>query len=167
MIAPDSSVSRWARALLVGTWASVGAATAHRAAGEAVPLVALVPVAAVTVVAALLLAGRRLSLPLLWLLLALPQVAVHLLAGYLHGHPMAPSAAMLAAHVAGLTVVAIAIAKAEQLWWDTWARTTLAVRVLADVVVPAPATSVPPAPPSPRSHHLLEHVVVRRGPPHS
>ncbi|WP_051485663.1 hypothetical protein [Nocardioides sp. J54] len=166
MIAPTSPLARWGRALAVGCWATLGAVAAHGTAGGQAPLLAVLPVGVATVLVTGVLAGRRLSGTVVVLLLAAPQLAVHLLAGYLHGHDAhLPPAPMLAAHLAGLALVAAGLAHGERLWWEWWAVVSLAVRVLRSAALPATAPLPVAAPARSTAAPLLDHVVVRRGPP--
>lgn len=150
----------------MGLWVVVGAALAHVAqGGGAPPVVALVPVVLASTTGAWWAAARRLRFPTLLVLLGGSQVAVHLLAAYVHGHGMLPSAPMTLTHLASVALVAGAIARAERLWWS-----------LCDLVT-APAgwhlLATPAGPAAPvavgrrtREHgDLLTHAVRRRGPP--
>ncbi|MBM7516687.1 hypothetical protein [Nocardioides nitrophenolicus] len=165
-LAPGSSVARWGRATVVGAWVALLAALAHAvSSGTAPSLVAIVPVAVASAGVVRWWGPRELRFASTWALLAASQVAAHLLASYVHGHAMAPSAAMLAAHLAGLAVVAAGLARADALWWSWWRRVSLIVRTtprpspesLTRLWTPRPAV-VPPC-------GTLAHAVVRRGPP--
>jgi len=145
------------------------AVAAHVAgSGEAPSVVALVPVVAAGAALAWWAAARRIGFAGALVLLALPQLGVHALSGYVHGHQVLPStSAMLAAHVTGLVVVAAGIAAAERLWWAWWARVSFVLRPVfvsrRPVAAPVPPRAAGPA----LQPDLLDHVLVRRGPPFS
>lgn len=169
MPAPGTPLARVVRAAMVSLWATLLALGAHVAgSGEAPPLVALVPVVLGSTALTWLATVRRIGFGSALLLLAVPQVGVHALSAYVHGHSVLPSSVeMVAAHVVGLAVMAGGIALAERLWWAWWRRVAV---VLRPRVLPVPVVRAPR--PAPRvelslAHLLLHHVVVRRGPPFS
>lgn len=154
---------------MVSLWATLLAVGAHVAgSGEAPPLVALVPVVLGSSALTWLATASRIGLGTALVLLAVPQVGVHALSAYVHGHSVLPtSVSMIAAHVVGVAVMAVGIALAERLWWAWWRRVGLVLRTR---VLPVPVARAQQ--PAPRvepllAHLLLDHVVVRRGPPFS
>lgn len=168
MVAPVAPIARLARAGAVSLWATLMAVGAHLAASsQAPPAVVLVPVVAVGAALAWWAAGRRIGFAAALGLLAAPQVGVHVLTGYVHGHELIPSSGMLLAHVVALSVVAAGVALAERLWWAWWQRVAFVLRLdrPASLPVPLPLAPAETQPRLPAS--LLEHVVVRRGPPFS
>jgi hypothetical protein len=164
--APGLPVARLLRALFVGAWVVVGAVAAHAASGGgAPPMVALVPVTAAASALAWWAASRRLQVGTVLALLVLAQVAMHGLSSYLHGHAMVPGAAMLGAHLIALVVLATCLAQVDELWWAWWAR---ASSVLQPAWRPMPVPAAAPTaatPAAPRPAAVLDHVLVRRGPP--
>ncbi|MTB86909.1 hypothetical protein H9L21_08930 [Aeromicrobium senzhongii] len=169
MSAPGAPIARLVRAGAVSLWATLMAVAAHVAgSGEAPSVVALLPVVAAGAGLAWWAAGRRIGFTGALVLLALPQLGVHVVSGYVHGHAIVPSTpAMLAAHAAGLVVVAAGIAVAERLWWSWWARVSFVLRPVHRSRRPV-AAPVPPRAAGPVRHvDLLDHVLVRRGPPFS
>jgi len=166
---PVTAASRVLRATLVTLWGTLLAVGAHVAgSGEAPPAVALVPVAAAVATLTWWATARRIRFGAALVLLALPQLAVHALSGYVHGHDVLPtSMTMVAAHLAGVAVMAAGVAGAERLWWAAWRRVAVVLRpqrtrVRAVWRVPALPTAGPIL-----QTGLLDHVVVRRGPPFS
>lgn len=167
MFSPRSPLARCVRASAIGLWVTLGACVAHLLGdGSMPPLIALVPVVAATVAVAAWSARRRLSVPVALALLAVPQIAVHLLASYIHGHLMVPSLTMITAHVVSIAVTAVSIAQVERVWWSLWEWARRALRGFAVhrvlpvgrpiVLISAGSMSLP---------SRLEHVVSRRGPP--
>lgn len=168
MSTPVAPAPRLLRAGLVTLWGMLLAVGAHVAgSGEAPPAVALVPVAAGVAALTWWATAHRIRFAGALVLLALPQLAVHALSGYVHGHQVLPtSAAMVAAHLAGVALMAAGVAGAERLWWAAWRRVAVVVGPVRSRPRPVTRPVVPsPAPPLVTS--LLDHVVVRRGPPFS
>ncbi len=166
MISPASRIPRLARATLIGGWVTLGSTVAHTAAdGTPAPLVALLPVVLVASGVAWLAAGRRLKPPTILGLLAVPQVGVHLLSGYVHGHQEMLSPAMLSAHVVSVGFTAWTIATIERVWWTYWrsvSRVLQPIRIVPTVVAPPPVLIATRHRPTQR---LLRYVLIRRGPP--
>jgi hypothetical protein len=69
--------------------------------------------------------------------------------------------------VLGLGLVAAGIALAERLWWSWWRHVTFVLRLVRPVAVPVPDALAPRGADPMRPSTLLEHIVVRRGPPFS
>lgn len=166
MSSPGSPLARAVRAALVSLWSCLGAALAHVAGnGEPPPAIALVPVMALGAALAWCTSGRRWGFAAVFGLLALPQIGVHVLAGYVHGHQTMPSGQMALAHVVGLVVVAAAIAQVERRWWSWWDRLMCVVRPVhlarGPIAIPAPMGEGACVP----RGAVLTHVLVRRGPP--
>lgn len=166
MPSPASTMARLVRTLLVGVWVTLGATLGHLAGdGSTPPLAALIPVVSGVASVAWWATRRRLAFSSLVGLLTVPQVAVHLLTDYVHGHLMVPSVSMLAAHAASTVVTAAVIAHGERLWWSLWESWSAHWRVLA---VPAPLVALRPpvmvVAESSASAVPLRHVVTRRGP---
>ena len=166
--APGAPIARLVRAASVSLWATLMAVAAHVAgSGEPPPAVAVVPVVVAGGALAWWASARRIGFVTALGLLAAPQVAVHLLAGYVHGHQVVPGPSMAVAHVLGLVLVAAGIAVAERLWWAWWQRVSFVLRLGHARAVPA-RVPLPCLTTGPVSRvRLLEHVVVRRGPPAS
>lgn len=170
MPAPGAPIARLVRALGVSVLATLMALVAHVAgAGEPPPAVSVVPVVMAGGALAWSAAARRIGLATALALLAAPQLGVHLLAAYVHGHaPMPSSARMLLAHAVGVAVVGAAIATADRLWWASWQRVAAVMRL-------AHPDALPPSGAAPARRRvlrglepeLLAHVLVRRGPPFS
>ncbi|GAA2075417.1 hypothetical protein IDH50_11815 [Aeromicrobium tamlense] len=168
MVAPAAPVARVVRAGSVSLWSTLIAVGAHvSGSGQPPPAVVLVPVVAAGAALAWWAAARRIGFAVALGLLAVPQVVVHVLTGYVHGHDVVPGVGMLVAHVLGLGVVAAGIALAERLWWSWWRHVTFVLRLVRPVTAPVPVAlalrGAEPLHPS----ALLEHIVVRRGPPFS
>lgn len=168
MSAPGAPIARVVRAASVSLWATLMAVGAHVAgSGEAPALVAVVPVAVTGGALAWWAAGQRIGFGTAMALLAAPQLAIHLLSGYAHGHQVMPSPAMATAHVAGLVLVAAGIAVAERLWWAWWRQVSFVLGLVRHaarpVAVPVPGRATEPV----FGTAVLKHVVVRRGPPRS
>ncbi|MCL3837344.1 hypothetical protein [Aeromicrobium duanguangcaii] len=169
MSAPGAPFARLVRAAAVSLWATLMAVAAHvMGSGEAPSVVALVPVVAAGSALAWWAAARRIGFGWALVLLALPQLGVHLVSGYVHGHQVVPATpAMLAAHLAGLVVVAVGIDAAERLWWSWWARVSFVLRPVRlsrrPVSAPVPRRGAEPV----LRTDLLDHALVRRGPPFS
>lgn len=165
-MSPSSPLARLVRAVSVGVWVTTGSVAAHAIGdGGALSMVALLPVVVAASSITWWAAGRRISLPAALALLAIPQAVVHLLTCYVHGHVMAPSAPMLAAHAASIGITGLAIAYAERLWWSLWETWSARFRLLI-VTLPAPVGAVPALAGVPTADPAeLRHVVFRRGPP--
>ncbi|MFO6453249.1 MULTISPECIES: hypothetical protein [unclassified Aeromicrobium] len=168
MVAPAAPIARIARAGAVSLWATLMAVGAHVAgSGQPPPAVVLVPVVAGGTALAWWAAARRIGFAAAVGLLATPQIVVHVLTGYVHGHELVPGWGMLLAHAAALVLVAAGVALAERLWWAWWRRVTFVLSLIrpssAPVSVAIARRGTDPRLPS----GLLEHVVVRRGPPFS
>jgi len=163
---PGRGGVRAARSVAVGLVVSGVASASHLVGGGA--HTSWLAVAAATVVVALVaafLTGRRLGTTTLVVLLAVAQVGVHALSGYLHGQLPWHDPSMLLAHLAGVAVSALLLSRGERLLWrlHAWLRPRLlgalqGAPVVATVL--APAASVVRVPTSP-----LLGAVTRRGPP--
>lgn len=168
MSAPGAPIARVVRAVAVSLWATLMAVGAHVAgSGEIPALVAVVPVTVAGGALAWWAAGHRIGFGTAIALLAVPQLAIHLLSGYVHGHQIVPSPAMATAHVVGLVLVGAGIAVAERLWWAWWRQVSFVLGIVRHaarpVAVPVPGPATEPV----FGTTVLEHVVVRRGPPRS
>jgi hypothetical protein len=166
MVSPTWWFARWARSVSVGLWVTLTAIAAHQFGdGGALSPVALMPVVAVTTTVAWWASRRRLTTPVVVGLLAIPQILIHLMSGYVHGHLMVPSLPMLAAHVVSIGITAAALTHVERLWWALWqwCRRTLDI--------PAFDIDLIAAHPQPRKvlalvgSPLLAGAITRRGPP--
>lgn len=169
MSASGAPFARLVRAGSVSVWATLMAVAAHVAgSGEPPSLVALVPVVAAGTALAWWAASRRIAFGSALLLLAVPQLAVHALSGYVHGHQVLPSEpGMLLAHAVGVVLVAAGLFTADRLWTAWWRQVGFVLRLVERRAAPTPSLA-PVGAVAPRLvSRLLDHVVVRRGPPRS
>ncbi len=163
---PSRGGLRLARATAVGLVVAGVASASHVVGGgmHTSWLAVVLACLAVTAVAATL-GARRIGTPTLLLLLAVAQVGVHALTGYLHGYAPWHDPAMLLAHLVGVGVSAVALGRGEALLWrlHAWLRPSIVGRPSpAPVVARRVATAtVVPRDLSP----LLTGSVSRRGPP--
>jgi hypothetical protein len=167
--ASGAPFARLVRAGSVSVWATLMAVAAHVAgSGEPPSLVALVPVVAAGTALAWWAASRRIAFGSALLLLAVPQLAVHALSGYVHGHQVLPSEpGMLLAHAVGVVLVAAGLSTADRLWTAWWRQVGFVLRLVERRAAPTPSLA-PVGAVAPRLvSRLLDHVVVRRGPPRS
>lgn len=156
------------RAAMFGAWVTVGAGVGHVCGhGQLPPFIALAPVAAAASCVAWFLAARRIRWPEAAGLILVPQAVVHVLACYVLGHGIIPSTAMLAAHAVASAFTAWSAALGDWVWWLLWTWLTrhLTLLVLATRPGRGPVWVVRDHPTAARSHLLLAHVLVRRGPP--
>lgn len=169
MSASGAPFARLVRAGSVSAWATLMAVAAHVVgSGEPPSLVALVPVVAAGTALAWWAASRRIAFGPALLLLAAPQLAVHALSGYVHGHEVLPSGpGMLLAHAAGVVLVAAGLSTADRLWTAWWRQVGFTLRLIESRTVPAPSLHHLGAVAPRLVSRLLDHVVVRRGPPRS
>ena len=167
ILSPLSGPARVGRATVLGMWVVLGACAGHLASsGQIPPWIALAPVVGVTVAVAWCLAARRLRYGTVLALIALPQVVVHVLAGYVHGHPEVPSPAMLTAHLLATVVTAAVVARVERAWWLVWGWLTRGPRSIGwSAVTPVPAVAVGWIGRRVAHGPMLAHHLVRRGPP--
>lgn len=165
-MSPASQSARLVRAVSIGVWVTFGSIVAHLLGEGYLPsVVALVPVVGAATVATWWLGRRQLTLPIALGLLAVPQIAVHLLASYVHGHVMMPSALMAAAHVISIVLTGVTIAHAERLWWSLWEAWHARWQPIT-FTTPLVGTTVPAlAGVSVAKPAELRYLVSRRGPP--
>ncbi|PRY13991.1 hypothetical protein [Kineococcus rhizosphaerae] len=185
--APTTGVLRRWRAGAVSATVLGLAAGAHVAAGGRLPGPFLFTAVAVVVSAVcLLLAGRRLSWPVLSAVLGGGQLALHevfdacsgpMATVVTSGHhqtlvlsgtadPMTPSPVMTGAHLLATVLAVVALQHGESLVWSLWAWLRPVVRVLLALVRFVRARVVPaPVPVVPRPRAVVARRVRRRGPP--
>lgn len=154
------------RAGAVGVVVAVLASASHVAGGGAHTswLAVVLACLAVTAVAATI-GARRIGAPTLLALLVVAQVGVHALTGYLHGLAPWHDPMMLLAHLGGVGVSAVVLARGEALLWrlHAWLRPSL---VGGPTPAPVVARRVAAAAVVPRAlPRLLTGSLSRRGPP--
>lgn len=166
MSGAGSSLARALRAGAVGSWAVLSATAAHVAgSGEPPPAAVLMPVIPVVAGLTWWATGRRLAFPLALALITVPQLVIHVLSGYVHGHQQAPSAPMVAFHLVSAVLVAAAISYVERLCWLTWERLRTAGRRTPRIVCRVARSAARVVPSFLPHDTALDHVLVRRGPP--
>ncbi len=154
------------RAGFVGLTVAAVATASHVAGGGAhTSWLAVVPATLAVALVSAVLGGRRLRAPQLVALLVAAQVGVHALSGYLHGHAVWHESSMVAAHLVGVAVTAVLLARGEGVLWrlHAWLRPRLLGSVPATPVVagrvPVAVVAVRPV------DVLLVGSLSRRGPP--
>ncbi|GAA1729698.1 hypothetical protein [Aeromicrobium alkaliterrae] len=122
---PGRGSLRAVRATAAGLTVSVVAVASHVIGGGAhTSWLAVVPATIAVTLVTGALGGRRLGSATLVGLLSLAQVAVHALSHYLHGQAVWHDLTMVGAHVVGVAVTALLLARGERLLWrlHAWLR---------------------------------------------
>ncbi|WP_229053851.1 hypothetical protein [Aeromicrobium sp. Leaf350] len=163
---PGRGGLRALRAGLTGLTVSAVAVTSHVVGGGThTSWLAVVPATVAVTLVAAVLGGRRLGPATLVGLLSGAQVGVHALSHYLHGQAVWHDLSMVGAHLVGVAVTALLLARGERLLWrlHAWLRP----RRLGTVpTLPVTVRSLPVAIVVPRDlSPLLDGAVCRRGPP--